>query len=511
MDAEEGGSRHLLRDPSPQQAAEALAALCGIAPENFSYRGPVRDPARHGIKAMLARCRHVQLGRRDRPADLPPFTAEDVQAYRSAAWGEHLRAFHAAYLAGGRRMLHSPLHHCAVPVLGEFLADTHQIYLALHEGELFFFIFVGRLPQGVYYPARDLFLLLRPNWLDPANAVWRLLRVFLAEPVRFARFLARAMQGQLRRGFVVGDPRPGHFLKESLAYLDAAEPQLRGFVARGGLLVLIGDWCAMDPLAVLPELGRGDVLTVNSPDAALGLLDMGVDAHRVYRFKTHEDPAWLRRRFGLLPGAASADATRFRVMLSVDAERQRVLNQVEVFRFVLRRLGEDCARRGETLEVVWDGWTVPRWQNDKDRMVMARIEARIADITQDLGVAIARHIPIFGRSSFAKVAEIASCDLVLTTQGTGALLPSWLLERPTIVYHVAAMVPNRSDLSEATVVQLDQRAVIEESAGAAEHGSRFTLALWGVDDALVRAVGERLGMQREVLPPPFTGEGRGGG
>ncbi|PWS35116.1 hypothetical protein DFH01_22620 [Falsiroseomonas bella] len=511
MHAEEGASSLLLRHASPQDAAESLAALCGIAPENFSYAGPQRDPALHGINAMLARCRHLQLGGRDWPSDLPRPLPEDVKAYRSAAWLEHLRAIHAACLAGRPRLLRSPLHHRDVPVLGEVLADSHQIYLALHDRELFFFVFVGRLPQGVYYPARDLFLMLRPNALDPRNATWRVLRLLLPEPQRVARFVARALAGALRLALVVGDPRPGHYLKESLAYLDAAEADIIGFRRRGGLLVLLEDWCAMDPLAVIPTLAEGPVQRLQSTGAALALLDAGVDAHRVYRFKTAEGPGWLRRRFGLSALADPARGGRFRLMLSVDAERARLLNQAEVFRFVLRRLGAACAARGLAMEVAWDGWTISGEPTEKDRMVMARIEAAIAAIKQDLGVAIASEIRLFGRSAYEKVAEIAPCDLVLTTQGTGALLPSWLLERPTIVYHVAAMVPNRSDLHEPTVVQLDQRAVIEEAEGDAQHGSRFTLALWGVEDALLRAVGEKLGLEPELLPPPFTGEGRAGG
>ncbi|WP_137177978.1 hypothetical protein [Roseomonas sp. AR75] len=516
MESGEGASS-LPRDATSQQAAEYLSALCGIAPEQFSYAGPPRHPARHGISALLGRCRFLQLGSRDWPADLPRPDKDDVRAYRSALWVEHLRAFHAAYLAGHPRLLRSPLHHCAVPVLGEILADSHQLYLAQHGGELFVFVLVGRLPLGIYYPARDLFLVLRPNWLDERNAAWRVLRILLAEPQRIARFVARGTAGTLRPALVVGDPRPGHYLKESLAYLDAAEAEIIAFQRRGGLLVLLSDWCAMDPLAVIPSFAQGEIQRMTSPGAALALVEAGVDAHRVYRNKTHEGPAWLRRRFGLSSVAAPAPSARFRVMLSVDAERGRVLNQVEAFRFALRRLGTACLRRGLALDIVWDGWTVPGEPNDRDRMVMAKIEAVIAEITQDLGVPVASETRLFGRSAYAKVPEIAPCDLVITTQGTGALLPSWLLERPTIVYHVAAMVPNRSDLHEPTVVQLDQRAVIEESEGAAQHGSRFTLALWGLDDALVRAVGERLGLERELASPPSislprsAGEGRGGG
>jgi hypothetical protein len=343
--------------------------------------------------------------------------------------------------------------------------------------------------------------------LNHADTLTRLLKLLLANPLPLARFLARALRGELRPAFVLGDVRPGHFVKESLGYLDSAEPEVEAFLARDGLLALVTDWCAMDPLELFPALRRADILMVNSARAGLRFLEMGLDAHRVIRTKSRIGSRWLRRRVGLdlaAPGpalAAPEDAARFRVMISLDAERQRILNQVEAFRFVLRRLGTACARAGLALEVVWDGWTMSHVPNEKDRVVLARIEGLIAEITDGAGVAIVAQHRVFGRSFTAKIPEIAPCDLVLVTQGTGALMPSWLLERPTIVYHAAKHVKNRTDLADRGVFQLDQRAILEEPPTVPPQGSRFAIALWGLDDALVRAAGARLGLVPE-LPVP---------
>jgi hypothetical protein len=487
---------------TPGAAAHWLAALCGIEAEHFTYRDAVRDPARHGLRPLSGRCRFADVGGAA-PPGVAAFTPEDVKAYRSGAWGDHLRDFHAAYLAGGKRRLHSPVHGGMVRVLGEIMLDATQVYLALHGGELFFFVFVGRIPQGVYYPARDLFVVLHTHPLNHPDTLTRLLKLLLAHPLPMARFLARALRGELRPAFVLGDVRPGHFVKESLGYLDWAEAEVAAFLARDGLLALVPDWCAMDPLDLFPALRRADILMVNSARAGLRFVEMGIDAHRVIRTKGRVGSGWLRRRIGLGDAAPAAprDAARFRVMISLDAERQRILNQVEAFRFVLRRLGTACAGAGLALEVVWDGWTMSHVPNEKDRVVLARIEALVAEITGGAGVAIAAQHRVFGRSFTAKLPEIAPCDLVLVTQGTGALMPSWLLERPTIVYHAAQHVKNRIDLADHGVFQLDQRAILEEPPTVPPQGPRFAIALWGLDDALVRAAGDRLGLVPE-LPVP---------
>lgn len=492
---------------TPRAAAHWLAALCGIEPEHFTYRDETRDPTRHGLRSLFDRCRFADIGG-EAPAGVAAFTTEDLKAYRSGAWGDHLRDFHAAYLAGGKRRLHSPLHGGMVRVLGEVMLDASQVYLALHEGELCFFVFVGRIPQAVYYPARDLFLVLHAFPLNHPDRLMRLLKLLLGHPLPFARFLARALRGELRPAFVLGDARPGHFVKESLGYLDWAEAEVAAFLARDGLLALVTDWCAMDPLDLFPALHRADILMVNSARAGLRFLEMGIDAHRVIRTKGRNGSGWLRRRVGLdvaSPGAAPRDPARFRVMISLDAERQRILNQVEAFRFVLRRLGTACAAAGLALEVVWDGWTMSHVPNEKDRVVLARIEALVAKITDGAGVTIAAQHRVFGRSFTGKLPEIAPCDLVLVTQGTGALMPSWLLERPTIVYHAAQHVKNRIDLADHGVFQLDQRAILEEPPTVPPQGPRFAIALWGLDDALVRAAGDRLGLVPELpVPEPRT-------
>lgn len=487
-------------------AAERLWALTGIEAAHFAGPGAPRDGVSQGAAAIMRRCRFLSLAD---PADArapgPQFQASDVRAYRGE-WRSHLRAYLGHYLAGRQRTLHSPVHHRQLPITAEVVCGPHQAYLAEADGDLVIFLFIGRSPECVYYPRDNLVLGLAARPLVPPDAPLRsFLPLLLSHPEGFARLIERGRSGNLARAFVLGDPRPGHFIKESLAYLDVAEAELRQFIGSGGTVVIIEDWCAMDPVAIFPWLTEGRLLRVPSRQAPARLMDLDLDAHRVFRYRTHEHGAWLRDRAGVQERFAPDG--RFRVMISLDAERERVINQVDLFRFVLCRLVQICRPHGLAVEVVWDGWTVSGEASERDREVMARIETLIVAILDGLPSPVGSGTRIFGRAAHEKIAEIARCDLVFVTQGTGALLPSWLLNRPTVVYNIASRIGNRSDLSEDRVFQVHQHAIIEDaSAASGSAGSRFAIAPWGMEEAMMRAIGERFPMERTLQWP----DGHGG-
>ncbi len=497
------GAMAALRLPTAKSAAEQLASLCGLDARHFAPCRPAAEKGAYGVAALVSRCSFPLLRSLVGSAigDVS-FTAADTEQFGDR-WKPAFQQYCRNHLRGRPRQLYSPLHHEPCRVVAETIVHGHQIYVAVHDETLFFPIFFGQSMLGIYYPSRDLFLKLQRSVRDASLALKVFLDVLLNDPVLFHAFVTRGLTGRLRPAFVIGDMRPGHFVRETLGYIDAVEDELLRFLGRGGLLVIISDGCAIDPVDVFPRLADADILRVGSARLAKTLLELGIDGHRVYRLRTHSDGAWLRKRLAARPDGMTepgpATPRRFRIMISLDAEKRRFVNQVEAFRYVLGRLGTVCAHLGRELEVVWDGWTIAHEPRAKDIQVMRRIEEMIDEITTNLDVRLGRQIPIFGRSIVAKVPTIAGCDLVMVTQGTGAVVPNWLLQRTTIVWHVAQKVGNRSDLSEETIVQVDQRAVVETEADPAQpNAERFSIALWGMEDALVRAVGEELGLVREL-------------
>ncbi|SHK34888.1 hypothetical protein SAMN02745194_04747 [Roseomonas rosea] len=497
-----------------------LAALCGLDVRHFERPGPGRDPG-FGSHALATTCEVVEVFSPAGPGQGPHARDKGLLdrcrlAYRRETWVPRYRALNDAFLAHEKeRWIASPLRDSEMRVLGSMVVAHLQVTACLEGGRLVLLLGIGSAPVGLYYPAESLLLYLTALRLNPLALLRLVLDQLTRRPLAWAAWLHRAMKGELQRVFVVGDNRPGHFMRQTLAYLDAEETKLLAFGRAGGLLVRVPDWCAMDPCAVFPSLASVEGLVIPSPGLTDALLAHGYDAHRVYRFTIYPDSSWLRRRLAPLIDAAGQGVAgrRFRVMISLDAERERVINAVEVFRFVLRKLGEACDADGSALEVVWDGWTVSGAPSARDQEVIGRIEALMAAITAELPVTLAAQHRIFGRSALEKVPVLAACDLAITTQGTGAMVASWLLQRPTIVYHVPGAVSNRDYLDEGTAVDMDPRAVGLPPPGSAEAGNhqRFNLAPWGMEEALRRAVGGRLAIRPEARhpdAPPSTPEKR---
>ncbi len=498
------------QEAAPLPTVDDLAALCGLDIRHFDRPGQGRDPG-FGSHALATGCEVVDVFGPAGPGQ--GLHARDKalvercrQAYRRDVWAPRYRALNEAFLAHeeGPRIV-SPLRGSEMRVLGHMPVSHLQVTACLDRGRLVLLLGIGSTAVGLYYPAENLLLLLNSLGLRPVPLLRTVLDHMVSRPLAWAAWLRRAVAGALRRAFVIGDSRPSHFMRQTLAFLDAEEERITAFARAGGVLVTVPEWCAMDPHLVFPSLASLDGLRISSQVLTEALLAGGYDAHRVYRVTTYPDAAWLRRRLAPMIEAARLEAagSRFRVMISLDAERERVVNAVEIFRFALRMLGEACADAGIALEVVWDGWTVSGEPSARDREVMGRIEAMIAAITAELPVALAAQHRIFGRSSLEKVPDLAACDLAITTQGTGAMVVSWLLQRPTIVYHTPGAARNRDYLDEKTVVDMDPRAIGAPLPDGAEarHHQRFTLAPWGMEEALRRAVGARLAIRREAPPP----------
>jgi hypothetical protein len=499
-----------------QAAAQELAALCGLDVRHFRLPGRRPDPG-YGSQALTTACEVVDVFGPAGPGEGPraqdsALLARAREGYRKP-WAGHYRALNRAFLAheDGRRIV-SPLTGGEATILGSLSIQAYEVTACLEGERLILLVGIGSMAVGILYPAESLFIVLTSYRLNFQSVLRAVLDQLTSRPVAWAGWLTRARAGELRRTFLIGDNRPSHFMRQSLAYLDVEEAAIRDFAAKGGLLLTVPDWCAMDPVAVFPSLAALERISVTSEGLTETILLSGLDAHRVYRMNIHPDAGWLRRRLALVIDSATAmgeGGRRFRVMISLDAERERVVNAVEIFRFTLRRLAEACATDGSVLDVVWDGWTVPGPPSARDLEVMGRIEAMIAAITEGPALPLGGQRRIFDRSSLDKVPYLAGCDLAITTQGTGAMIASWLLRRPTIVYHVPGAASNRDYLDDATAIDMDGRAIGAPPPDDPAIGihQRFTLAPWGMEDALRRALAGRLVIPQECPPPAFPPPG----
>ncbi|MGZ8216584.1 hypothetical protein [Methylomagnum sp.] len=503
-------------DFTRQAAAQYLAALCGIDILNFTYPGRIGDLDRYGKRVVLQNCTFLNFFRGAEPGQWGQDLKErTLEGYSPRNWAKRFDIMNEDFFKHKyqARSLYSPLHDRELLILGGVLQHRFQILICCDESELSFLFLLGKNAYGIYYPSKNLFLNLDVYMEKNEGVLNAFLTWFLTRPREFAAWVTLARSGRLWRAFIIGDNRPGHYIRQSLAYIDKnLDDLILPFIGKGGLIAIVRDWCFMDPLTILPELNAANLLLLTSKDAAESMLGLGLDVHRVYRHSTYKDSEWLRHRLEMsrlreldkrrrlqVNEARPDKHHRFKLLISIDSEKQRVLNQVEVFRFVLQKLGLACREHGLQLEVVWDGWTVAHDISPKDIQVIDNIERIIVDILHDFDMPLSQ-VQIYGRSAEAKIDEVQDCDLVIVTQGTGAVIPCWLLQRPTIIYHVAGAVSDRSCLDERYVYDINSGAILPDSDSAALvfHERRFSIALWGMEEALIRAAGNKLSIKQEL-------------
>lgn len=500
-----------------EAAAQYLAALCGINLLHFSYPGRVADQGTYGTRAILQNCSFLNFFRDDDPGGWgEDLKSRVLEAYSSGQWARSYQAINGDFFKHKykARCLYSPLHDREIRILGGILLNRFQILVCEIEAELCFFFLLGKTAYSIYYPSKNLFLNLDAYIENNEGILNNFMTWLLTRPREFAAWVSLARNGQLKRVFVIGDNRPGHYIRQSLAYIDKNLDELiLPFINKGGLVAVIRDWCFIDPLTVLPELNAANLLLFASKEAGENMLSLGLDVHRVYRYSTQKGSEWLRHRLAmsrireiekqkhaLVNEAKQGKRSCFKLMISIDSEKKRVLNQVEVFQFVLRKLGLACREAGLNLEVVWDGWTVAHNISPKDVLVMENIENVIAEILDGLNFPLSQ-VRIFGRNAEGKVDEIQDCDLAIVTQGTGAVIPCWLLKRPTIIYHVSEAISERSCLDENYAYNIDSSAILPASDNPrlVLHERKFSIALWGMEKALIKAAGDKLPIKSELM------------
>lgn len=500
-------------------AAQYLADLCGISISYFSYPGRATDKGTYNRRELLQNCTYLNFFRGDESGrwgeDLKNRTLVE---YSGKSWGKRYKVFNDWFFKNKykSRSLYSPLHGREIFVLGGFLLNRFQVVACYDGSKLAFLFMLGKTAYAIYYPEVNLFLNLDSYVENNAGILNSFLLWFLSHPREFAAWVMLAKSGRLKRAFIIGDNRPGHYIKQSLAFIDAELHRcILPFIEKGGVVAVVRDWCFIDFASLFPELRAANTLLFNSSDAAALMLSLSLDVHRVYRYSTHSDPQWLRDRLGVckvrdsqggdLISEVESDLAKrdhFKVLLSIDAEKRRVINQVEVFRFVLLRLADACSAKGISLEVVWDGWTVAHKPSEKDIRVIGEIENIISEVVSGLSLSLIQ-TKIFGMNVEAKIPHVEGCGLVMVTQGTGAVIPCWLLQCPTITYHVQEIVGDRSCLDEDFAYNIPQRAILPLPGDTAKvpHEKRFSIALWGVESALIDAVGEYLPLHPSLECP----------
>lgn len=120
------------------------------------------------------------------------------------------------------------------------------------------------------------------------------------------------------------------------------------------------------------------------------------------------------------------------VWFCMDVEKGRFVNQEEIFGILVETLSR---RHGENFKVIFDGWTpMPYSFNSKDTRIQGEIRQFIQAQVRKTGVKFGR----LNASTLTYRDKIRLCekaDFFIGTQGSGTIVPSFIWEKPGILYH----------------------------------------------------------------------------
>ncbi|WP_203075662.1 hypothetical protein [Falsiroseomonas ponticola] len=431
---------------NPSEAVIQLAGRLGIAPEHFSNAAARREPETFGLQALLDKTTIIDpflVPEIEGVADIEALREEIRQHYarsvKAVGWANGIAAIHDSFFAGTQPMIQSPLDGKALRLKAELFGSRLRWgqWLVLDHQPLRVLVLESNAPIGIWYPDKPCFLLLREAVPSAAFDLRQLIASILKRPAEFLQWLDAASRPGAPRAFILAEARPAHFMGQSLGFIDRElEQTVLPFLAQGNMIVTLTDRAFVDPLRAFPQLRQFAHMTMRIEEAPGMLRRLGVHCRLNDRRLSHTSFAWAERLRGDVDSSGI-----FGVWISVDAERMRYENQVEGLSACLRRLAEAARARGQALKVLWDGWTVPAglMPTPNDRAVIDRITQIAAEIRENCGVSFTEE-RLYGRSVEDKIALSGGCRLAIATYGTATILPSQVLDVPTVTYQIAEIL-----------------------------------------------------------------------
>ncbi len=486
-----------------------LAALLGIDQLHLRDRRNPRDPATHGIAALVGQTRIVNPF--DPGADGSLVNRVELGRLVTAHYGRGPKAWDARladttkrFFTGRPGRFYSPLDGALLPAVGELFGSRLRWlqWVVLQHAPLRILILEANSPICIWYPERQTLLALRESTSTFALAFRQLLHLVLEQPAAFLAWLDAAGRPAARRAFIIGEARPSHFMAQTLGFVERhLEDLILPFLKAGHLLTVLSDRSFVDPLRVFPELRNYPVLAVPLEQAPAILCSLGLHCRLNDRRITNTSFGWVSR----LRAADTVQEGRpvLGVLVSVDAERMRFDNQIPAFAACLERLGREAASLGASLTVYWDGWTVAAGNvpGPRDHAVCGRI-ASIASAIREACPARFEEVVLYGRSIEDKIGLATDCRIALATYGTATILPTCALAVPTITYHIESVV-NDAVIRSARYLDPAHAVAVPASAVTAvapmeeqPHRQRFH-----VEIPALLAVLEEVLSRGPILPP----------
>lgn len=324
-------------------------------------------------------------------------------------------------------------------------------------------VIVGRSLLGCYYHAENIFFYVE-GYAEQARVQVRNLLRYVMGDTTDPSYFERARRGGLTPALVIGDVRPAHYLSQALNFLSGVEAKSYARLRRqNGLVIIVKDWCFIDPRQVFPEITTLPCIEVQSSDMARIVRDLGLRCYRFQRYGSRFDFSTVRRFAQGEMVLGTGSGSYLSAWICLDAERLRVHNQVELFSALLCRLDERARRAGKSLRVLWDGWTVGHGTpTAKDVTVSTTIREIAEKIRAASGLSF-EEVELFAVPISDKIATGSGADVAFATYGTACLVPNVISGVPIVAYHLSKIVHDGGYTDPAIEALLTDDDVVEVS------------------------------------------------
>lgn len=279
---------------------------------------------------------------------------------------------------------------------------------------------------------------------DPYAVLDSVLGMIVSEATDIERYLTDDRpQGT---GLIAGEGRPSHFVRETLAPLQHLRDQNRLGALWESLDYVIAPvdrtFLPLDEVFEVPAKIR----ITHLPGRQLNRFIADQNLFVQLLARSEGSPAHIIREplqraardrstimnWSPVKRAFETRSDEATVWFCVDVEKSRFTNQDEIFAILVETLNR---RHGENFKIIFDGWSpMPYSFNSKDARIQGEIRHFIATQTRKTGVQFSR----LNASALTYRDKIRLCekaDFFVGTQGSGAIVPGFIWEKPGILYH----------------------------------------------------------------------------
>lgn len=283
-----------------------------------------------------------------------------------------------------------------------------------------------------------------------------------------------------KRLFVIADERPTHFFRQTLGYIDINIDKIIPFIENGGGVLIIKDRCFIDPVKIFSEIKNSDFAYVSDKAASLSISKDVKYSRKFYR-TTDESLNWLNR---IVAKKSNDEVDNFLIFhLCLDVEKNRFLNQIEVFREVFDFLKVFSTLKNKEIKIFVDGWSIKDFGiSGKDKEIFEKIDHCFNEINKDFNF---KYEEIYSLDFVKKINKISISNFSICTHGTAALIPSKILKKPTITYHVKEVMLGEMEFDSGSSYRVDECYIKEcEDQGLPIDRRNFSVDPQGVIEKL---------------------------